>query len=695
MEITSIDIPDNTTKICAYAFENCDKLCKINIPSSVSYLGYGVFKGCASLKELSVPSETDIGEINYLVMDKKCMGAFTGWLNQYPGIELSFGEGSKYRFDNQYLLYAGTDLLGAAYDASEVLEIDEDTLVIAPYAFANNNTITGVSIPASVVEIYEGAFEGCTSLETIEIANPDVEFDLGSLTKCNSLVSVKIDGIEMIQNGMIIVDQTLIVYLGTSSEVKIEDPVRWIEDYAFQGNTQIQKVTIGNSVYEIGRYAFDGCSNLTTIIFEEGSTLGRIGDYAFRGSGITSIVIPNSTSWFTGTGYFYDCSNLKTIILGTEIDYVSSLITNASTTYPTIISLGVQNEYSLPYGHKESIYALKETNRSNSIYTGPIITESGFEFTVNTALENIEGLKITTKWFRNGQAIDGNENNPDQNVPGKYHVRITFEMNGQCISLDTKSIVVENGVKVTFKCNNSTYENYYISSGETCSMPSDPSITGYNFSGYWYSEGSSEPFDFNSKIYSDLTLYAGLIPYKYTVIFNSNDDSGSTFNQTMEYGADIPLSTDIFVREGYLFTKWTSYDTGGSSFSNGKDLIYLIYRDGQTITLYAQWKPINYTIVFDPNGGVGNMDTQAMVYDSPAELRENTFSHQSYTFYGWNTSMDGSGTTYFDKAEVSNLANTDGTEVTLYALWKGFAYTVIFNPNGGDGPYTIRLCITT
>ena len=57
---------------------------------------------------------------------------------------------------------------------------------------------------------------------------------------------------------------------------------------------------------------------------------------------------------------------------------------------------------------------------------------------------------------------------------------------------------------------------------------------------------------------------------------------------------------------------------------------------------------------------------------------------ENYTFLGWNTEKDGSGTTY--KAE--DLYNYTGTKnVTLYAQWKSKTYTntLNYNANGGTG----------
>ena len=74
------------------------------------------------------------------------------------------------------------------------------------------------------------------------------------------------------------------------------------------------------------------------------------------------------------------------------------------------------------------------------------------------------------------------------------------------------------------------------------------------------------------------------------------------------------------------------------------------------------------TVKFDSNGGSGTMASQAFEYDSKQTLSENTFSKAGYTFAGWNTAADGSGTAYDDSAEAVFYPESD-KEMTLYAQW--------------------------
>lgn len=85
----------------------------------------------------------------------------------------------------------------------------------------------------------------------------------------------------------------------------------------------------------------------------------------------------------------------------------------------------------------------------------------------------------------------------------------------------------------------------------------------------------------------------------------------------------------------------------------------------------------NYTVTFDANNGTGNTKLQHIFYNTETNLTKNTFTRTGYSFFGWNTAPDGTGTAYTDEQAVTDLDDT-----TLYAQW---SYTIKFEPNDGTG----------
>lgn len=88
------------------------------------------------------------------------------------------------------------------------------------------------------------------------------------------------------------------------------------------------------------------------------------------------------------------------------------------------------------------------------------------------------------------------------------------------------------------------------------------------------------------------------------------------------------------------------------------------------------------TVTFKPNGGSGSDTTQTVTNGVATALDANTFTRTGYTFVGWNTEADGTGTLYNDKETL-----TLSSDITLYAQWEKITYTVIWQNDDGSELY--------
>ena len=97
------------------------------------------------------------------------------------------------------------------------------------------------------------------------------------------------------------------------TSVTIPNSVKYIEKKAFSGCQSLTSVTIPNSVVKIGNYAFELCRSLTSVTIPE--FVYTIGDFAFmRCSALTSITIPKYVTTI-GPGAFGACTSLTSITI--------------------------------------------------------------------------------------------------------------------------------------------------------------------------------------------------------------------------------------------------------------------------------------------------------------------------------------------------------------------------------------------
>lgn len=172
-----------------------------------------------------------------------------------------------------------------------------------------------------------------------------------------------------------------------------------------------------------------------------------------------------------------------------------------------------------------------------------------------------------------------------------------------------------------------------------------------------------------------LSLTAHWTANEYSISFDKNADGATGTQQGMNAVYDSPPNAPActFEKTGYTFKYWTtSSNDPGSGYETGDPLPNLASEDGATATLYAQWRPNEYSVTFD-SGQQGefaeNMPAAVPAsYDSDATMPAAP-SAPGYDFVEWNSAADGSGTGYAAGTPVQNLSATDGGTVELYAIW--------------------------
>jgi len=109
---------------------------------------------------------------------------------------------------------------------------------------------------------------------------------------------------------------------------------------------------------------------------------------------------------------------------------------------------------------------------------------------------------------------------------------------------------------------------------------------------------------------------------------------------------------------------------------NGTGFTYSDYDSVRTVRI---WEP---HVTYDANGGTGASGMQFKTLGVPLTLSGVIPARSGYTFLGWDASRGAAAPSY--PAGRANVYTGDA-DITLYAIWKGYAYTIQCNANGGAG----------
>lgn len=188
------------------------------------------------------------------------------------------------------------------------------------------------------------------------------------------------------------------------------------------------------------------------------------------------------------------------------------------------------------------------------------------------------------------------------------------------------------------------------------------------------------------------------VPYKFDIRISFSHSSGRSlsFGVTKNTGdAKYYGSTDNWAKNATF--GWSNKTTNSSTPITLEDQVAGTYMLSHvhntseiTITKIEIWNvdsstPSTYSVTYDGNGKTGgSVPTDGTSYENNGSVTVlgNTGSlvKTGYTFAGWNTKSDGSGTDYVAGNTFTISANT-----TLYAKWTANTYSIKFNANGGTG----------
>ena len=281
-------------------------------------------------------------------------------------------------------------------------------------------------------------------------------------------------------------------------------------------------------------------------------------------------------------------------------------------------------------------------------------------------------------------------------------------------STQTVTIKADGSLVVTYKYTRNSYQLTWELEGGTIQTAGTaagqvkyeapltaPTVTkeGHNFTSWNPAVPATMPA-------SDATYTAQWQKIKYTVVYgvvgrangtialNSEDPITDQNKQDFEYGSTLTFTAAP--ADGYRVQEpqgWFSNEAGNTSLGNGTANTYTINSLTDAASVFVAFEKIpasTYIVTFDANGGSGTMNSQSFTENEPQNLTTNAFTRTGYTFAGWNTAADGTGTSYTDEESVT--LTTAG--LTLYAQWTANTYTVTLDQEGATTPGTRSMTVT-
>lgn len=157
--IESVTIPAGYVEIGASAFSGCASLSSVSLPATVTVVGDNAFDGCSALASVN----TDAGSVN-------------SWSDSWTNLTVTVNAGQNNVKSNalyDYVVY-GEKAYITLYKGSEEVPvvpsvIDGYEVVSFTSSFNSNNTIKGVVVPNSILNMAPNAFDGCSNISYIYV----------------------------------------------------------------------------------------------------------------------------------------------------------------------------------------------------------------------------------------------------------------------------------------------------------------------------------------------------------------------------------------------------------------------------------------------------------------------------------------------------------------------------------------------
>ena len=326
-----------------------------------------------------------------------------------------------------------TKYLGSEAEVIVPSEIEDKPVVaIGANAFAKNEALVKVTLPASVTSIGQSAFAMCTKLESINAENVEAFgayafFQCSSLkaivfndsienlpvylfSECTSLANVKLPAnLKALSNHLFDACESL-------KSVDIPAGVTLIDRSAFE-NAGIETIVIPDTVTEIGDYAFENAP-LTMVTF--GKNVEKLGSLVFWGCDeLTEIVIPDKVTAIP-YGTFFKCTNLTKVVIGKNVTTIDETAFSGAN---SVVVYGYSDSVAFSFAKANNIKFVCIEHIYTDTITAPTCTEKGYTTHTCACGESYTDTYVDALGhsFKNGECTVCGAEDPNYKPPTPVH----------------------------------------------------------------------------------------------------------------------------------------------------------------------------------------------------------------------------------------------------------------------------------
>lgn len=249
--VVEYTVPDGVETIGEFLFRGSYDLEVLNFNHGLKHISYHAINNCPKLKKVVFPSTLEtLG--HYTFMD--C-----------PNIEGFYGNENFHTSDNRCLI---------SYLDLPSMPIDWHGLWIIRFA---GGGLTEYTIPEGIKGVDNYAFTNCMDLKKITLAESLVTFAAHAINNCPNLEGIFGPHTTSDHRALQFESKLtrLVIDNGLNGRYHVPDDITSIGSNAFELNQNLEHITMGDQVIEIGGYAFKDCARLKTVTLS--GKLQRIG----------------------------------------------------------------------------------------------------------------------------------------------------------------------------------------------------------------------------------------------------------------------------------------------------------------------------------------------------------------------------------------------------------------------------------